>query len=176
MHMGGKQNGSGPLQPAVDRGGSAHGLPEGFDKEADIFKSAGGGNGGNGVVGRAQQLTGFLNAVLTQVLVGRQVNHAVKAPKAFAFADGRGSGNIPDRNFFGIVVMDVLQQELGPLIPLGPADIRTGRLNGYLPAQEQDHFGKLLPNKKLKTVVRFPDCIPGGMDTAQYGFLPVHFR
>ena len=34
MHMGGKQNGSGPLQPAVDRGGSAHGLPEGFDKEA----------------------------------------------------------------------------------------------------------------------------------------------
>ena len=176
MHLGGKQNGSGLLQPAVDRGGTAHGLPEGLDKEAYIFKSAGGGNHGNGVIGRAQQLTGFLNAVLAQVLVGRQVNDAVKTPKAFTFADGRGSGNIPDRNFFGIVVIDVLQQELGPLIPLCPANIRAGRLNGNLPAQEQDYSGKMLPNGKLKTVVLFPDCIPGGMDTAQYGFLPVHFR
>lgn len=93
------------------------------------------------------------------------MNDAVKAPQAFTFADGGCGGNILDRDFFGIVVMDVLQQELCPLIPLGPADIRPGRLNGNLSAQKQNHFGKLLPDGKLKTVLRFPDCVPGEMDT-----------
>ena len=71
MHMGGKQNGSDPVLSSVDGGSGAHSLPEGLNKETYVFKSAGGGNGGNGVLGGAQPLTGFLNAVLTQILIGR---------------------------------------------------------------------------------------------------------
>ena len=128
----------------VPPGGGGHGigLPEGFGKIAHLLEAAGGGDGGNGLLGVYEQFGGFLQAVLFDVTDGCHSDDIFKAAEAFALTDKSAFCDLKDGEFKGAVLMDICQHAFHPfLFPerLGRGAALTGP--GPVGMQKIQQFG-----------------------------------
>lgn len=108
------------------------GLPESLGEVAHFLEAAGGGDGGDGLLGGCEQSGGFLEAVLSQVADRCRPDDMFEAAEAFALAYEGASCDPPDVELLGAVAVDVRQHLFEPfLFPQGSwggAALPGGRL------------------------------------------------
>ena len=116
------------------------GLPESLGEVAHFLEAAGGGDGGDGLLGGCEQSGGFLEAVLSQVADRCRPDDMFEAAEAFALAYEGASCDPPDVELLGAVAVDVRQHLFEPfLFPQGSwggAALPGGRPVGVQEIQE----------------------------------------